>query len=257
MDNIFPAFLFPAFRTGRWTVCNRHFWSLPAVSEGLITSNQYARMCSFSPWKFVHERVPNAEHCCVSVFTAFWKLPSMGCICCVTFELSCMGRHPFSSLKSSKGCDEAVSLLSSKTFLTQHWKNTAYTLLPCLTGVGVWVRWRWECVSCKAWIMQTLKKGCSALPRALELSSLSSYVMVITTFCPVTIISCPYLCFPLACARAPSCAPRLPTLECCVTAKLPCRTVKSITCMNQVIISILWDSLVFGAQAVGMTKPAL
>lgn len=163
-------------------------------------------------------------------------------------QLSCMGRHPFSSLKRSKGCDEAVSILSSKTSLTRHWKNTSYTPPPSLSGVGVWVRRRWECVSCKAWIMQTLKQACSALPCALELSSLSSSVMVIITFYPVTIISCRYLCFPVARARMPSCVLHVPMLEYCVTAKLPCRTVKSITCMNQVIISNSWDSLVFGAQ---------
>lgn len=154
-----------------------------------------------------------------------------------------MGRHPFSGLKSSKGCDEAVSVLSSNTFLTQYWENTAYTLPPSVSGVGVWVRWRWDCVSCKAWIMQTLKKACSALPRALELSSLSSYVTVITASCPIT-ISCRCLFLPFgSCTHSELCPPftRAWILR---NSKATLQDSESITCMNQVIIS----SSVFWAQ---------
>lgn len=110
---------------------------------------------------------------------------------------------------------------------------------------------------------QKLKKARSALPPSTW--ALLSYMWwLLPPSCPVTIACCRYLCFPWSCARVPSChygniflffflrvdlsVPSLPTLECRLTAKSPHRTVKNITCMNQVDIFNLWGSLVFRAQ---------
>lgn len=94
--------------------------------------------------------------------------------------VSCMWRHHFSSLKSNKEGAEAVSILSSRTFVTQQWESCAYIFALRVSRVGVWVWWRRECLFCKVWIMQTLKKALSPVPRATELGSIR-YMRVMTT----------------------------------------------------------------------------
>lgn len=65
------------------------------------------------------------------------------------------------------------------------------------------------------------------------------------------VLSCCHKMFNFSCvfsecrSHSPQCSTKL---ECCIMEMSPRRTVKCITCMNQVVISNLWDSSAFRAQ---------
>lgn len=149
MDIIFPAF--GICHTPRLTVCNQtvlfmtsclkgmnvHFYCCKcrAGEDGIRTRKSYqispgsahALLFSQSPGRFVGE----GDACCVSVFTLFRKLPSMGSTCCVAFAGKLRVKASFQQSEKQQGLWCILSWL----FLLNNGK--AYIFAPRVSRVWV------------------------------------------------------------------------------------------------------------------------